>query len=162
MLATAVLAVSATLREFGPFVGGTIPEGVLRLQAFLALFALTCQTLAAAGAEGGAAVDALRESKATLDAAVGSLPLDVRLFDAAGRCVLQNGASRERWGELQGTSLGALPDSVPEEVVRRWGDGFRRDRYGDLSGRSRHGIPLQKHESGVDRFLPDAGTVARA
>ena len=131
VLATAVFAVSATLRDLGPFVGGTVPEGVLRLQAFLTLLALTCQTLASAGAERETAVEALRGSRATLDAAVAHLPLDVRLFDASGACVLQNGASTARWGDLAGARMASLPDAIPEAVALRWRDAFRRGLLGE-------------------------------
>nr|WP_246152199.1 PAS domain S-box protein [Roseospira navarrensis] len=65
---------------------------------------------------------ALRESEARLSAAVESIPFDFFLLDTTGRYVLQNSASRARWGDILGQM--AADTTVHRGQDIRWGPRF--------------------------------------
>jgi PAS domain S-box-containing protein len=77
-----------------------------------------------------AAQQASRESEARLRAAVESLPFDFWMLDAAGRCVMQNRASKLVHGDRVGEYTRDMP--VPDEVKRRWEENNARAFAGEL------------------------------
>ena len=76
------------------------------------------------------ALDALRESKARLSAAIESLPFPFWIMGADGRYVLQNSACKERVGDI----IGKLPEEVQkdEQTLAVWQENNRRAFAGEV------------------------------
>lgn len=74
--------------------------------------------------------EALRESKAYLDAAIESLPFEFWAIDSNGSYIAQNRSCRERYGDI----VGKKPEDVcpSEHILKIWLDNNRRAFAGEL------------------------------
>jgi PAS domain S-box-containing protein len=74
---------------------------------------------------------AQRESEARLSAAIESIPFDFFLLDIDGRYVLQNSASRRRWGDVVGQH--AAETTVHQGLDTRWEAKLNAVRAGEIA-----------------------------
>ncbi|MFO1424846.1 MAG: response regulator [Candidatus Competibacteraceae bacterium] len=86
--------------------------------------------VAARTAELAEANRALRESEARLRAAMESVPFDFFLIGPDGRYVLQNSASKKKWGDV----IGKRPEDIARdpEMLARWNGNNRRAFAGEV------------------------------
>lgn len=76
------------------------------------------------------AEEALRQSEARLAALIENLPFNVWAYDLEGRHIIQNMASKRRWGDLLGKRLETT--DVPPDMRAQWENANRRALAGEV------------------------------
>jgi len=62
--------------------------------------------------------NALSESEARLNAAVNAIPMDLRMYDLSGRCIMQNKTSVQNWGNHVGKTISS--EMANPETFDHW------------------------------------------
>jgi PAS domain S-box-containing protein len=115
LLFTAI-AILATDRNVGPFVGTWRPASFLYLGAFVAIVWLTGALVAAISTRESVSRRALVSSQQRLRAVLGAMPIALIATDLSGRVTLAEGSLWERLAGKPGAGFGSAGASLPDAV----------------------------------------------
>ena len=154
------IALWGTIRGFSPFAGQTLHEGLLALQAFLSVVAVTTLVLAAVVAERRKADAVAQEQREWLAVTLSSIGDAVIATDTQGRVTFMNPAAVALTGWSEAEALGKditevfqIINAYTRQVVEN--PIARVLRQGAVAGLANHTLLIAR--DGVERPIDDSG-----
>lgn len=120
ILVTSVLSINGVMHGWGPFLGKDMTDGLVDLQVFMVVNALTALVLAAVASERAQAEEAVRESETRFRKAADDAPMMLWMADANLKCNYVNHQWLSFTGRTFAEEMGRhMTDDIhPEDVSR--------------------------------------------
>jgi PAS domain S-box-containing protein len=140
-----IIAAWGTTQHIGPFIRSNVQESLLFAWSFVGTISVTALLLAAAIGERKRSETSLRASQARLQTIIENLPFDVWMCDTDGRYIMQNSASMQMRGNINGKHMAEV--ARDGDTLAEWHQNHRRVFAGEvLRGESEHVVHGEQHQ----------------